>query len=1620
MDTTQPDQKLAAIATRVAAHAAREDAALLAALVAQTFLDVDPEDLASRSADAMAGALLSLWQLGRTRAAAEARLRVLSPTQDADGWASRHTVIQVVNDDMPFLVDSTGMEINRQGLTAHLTIHPVLAVQRDAQGRVTALASRREQPEWPRESWMHIEVDRQGDAAGRQRLAEGIGHVLDDVRAVTNDWPAMLAQLQGVVAEVEQDLRGLPNDGASADRRECLAFLHWLADGHMLLLGYRRHDLVHHEGEDALRLVPGSGLGVLRESGEEKLSPSFARLPQLARALARAPAPLVVMTKANARATIHRPGYVDYVGIKRLDGAGNVVGEHRFLGLLTSTAYSARVAEIPLLRGKVTAVAYGAGFAPDGHSGKALTHILETYPRDELFQISVEELRETALGILRLGERQRLRLFLRRDPFDRFISCLIYVPRENYGTDLRIRFQEILMRAFAGLSTDFDVLLTDAILARVHMTVRTTPGAVPAFDAKAVEAELTAAARRWDDELRDALIEAEGEARGMQLVRRWQRAFPAAFRERTGAQAAVADVRKLETLRRPGGEGNATAYALYRPLGAAGNRLGFKVYRAGAPVVLSLSLPMLEKLGLTVLTENPARLTPVESEPAWVHDFELELAGGPEIELEPVRPLFEDAFARVFDGLVENDEFNRLVLRANLSAEEIVILRAYAKYMRQTGFALSQSFIEATLATHPRIARQLVQLFKLRLEPATHEAGASEAQQQAIEAALEKVSNLSEDRVLRQYLALIRATLRTNYWRTNEKGERRSYLSFKFDPSQVPGLPEPRPMFEIFVYSTRFEGIHLRGGKVARGGLRWSDRPEDFRTEVLGLVKAQMVKNTVIVPVGSKGGFVLKKAPPTSEREAYMAEGVACYKDFLRGLLDLTDNLVGGKVVPPPQTVRHDGDDPYLVVAADKGTATFSDFANGVSAEYGHWLGDAFASGGSVGYDHKKMGITARGAWESVKRHFREMGIDTQSTDFTVVGIGDMSGDVFGNGMLLSPHIKLVAAFDHRHVFIDPRPDPAQSLAERQRLFNLPRSSWADYNAELISRGGGVWPRSAKSVPISPEARAVLGIESPAQAMTPAELIHAILKAPVDLLYNGGIGTYVKAADESHAQVGDRANDAIRVDGRELRCKVVAEGGNLGCTQLGRIEYAQVGADGSGGRINTDAIDNSAGVDTSDHEVNIKILLNLVQADGELTEKQRNKLLAEMTDEVASLVLRDNYFQSQALALTRRRSVQLLEQQQRFIRYLEKQGKLNRAIEYLPSDEEIDDRRTKGTGLTQPELAVLLAYSKIWLSDALIGSDLPEDPWIASALERYFPTPLRARYAAVMPRHPLKREIVATHVLNSMINRVGPTFVHRLMEATGASAPQVVRAYLLTRECFGFVPLWQAIESLDSKVPDAAQGEMLLELGQLTVRATSWFLRSRRLAGPIGATIEAFRPAVEALGQREAARLAGLSNEGGGGLSHALTKGWIEAGVPNDLARRVASSTALQAALDIVEIAEGAKQPIETVAELHTALGEKLNLPRLRQLVNRLPAEGYWQGLAKGALLDDLAAMQRALAASAMREATAGDASPLDAWARRNDGALERAQRLLSELAEARNVDLAMLSVALRELRNLM
>ena len=1596
---TDKAERLAELATLIGQRHAGAERAMLETFCAGYFQQADPDDVVPHTTEDLYGMASSHLKFARTRTAGQPKLRVLNPVAPEAGFASRHTVVEIVNDDMPFLVDSTSMEVNRQGLTLHLIFHPIFAVRRDEAGELVELQPRAARPEWPRESFMHLEVDRVADPVARAGLAEGIEHVLGDVRAAVTDWKVMVAKLREVIRELDERPPPVPREELTESR----ALLQWLTEDHLLLLGYRCNDLRERNGE--LELVRGddAGLGILRESGVSKAtSISFSTAPRAMRALAMSPSPFLLVTKATTRSTVHRPGYVDYVGVKRFDNAGRVIGEHRFIGLFTSAAYSARVTEMPIVRGKVRAVTERAGLAPASHLGKALTHILETYPRDELFQISIDELAEIANGIVQLGERQRFRLFVRHDAFERFVSCLIFVPRENYTTELRRKFQWILLEAFNGSAAEFEVLLTDEVLARIHITVRTTPGWIPPYNRRTLEAQLAAAARRWEDDLREALNSSMDEAVAARALRRYGSAFPASYREHIDAASAVDDVTSLDRLSR-----SDLVLRLYRPAGTATRRLGFKIYRGTAPVPLSDSLPMLEHMGVRVLSERPYEITPDGAEPLWIHDFELESPAGDELDVAALAPLFEDAFARVFTGRIENDDFNRLVLKAGLAADEVSVLRAYAKYLRQIGFPLSQPYIEATLDAHPRIAGMLVRLFRLRFSPDRHDEDAAASQVRAIEQALDRVPNASEDRVLRQLLALMLATLRTNFWRTGvgatgEEGPRRTFISFKFDPKLIPALPEPRPMFEIFVYSTRFEGVHLRGGRVARGGLRWSDRPEDFRTEVLGLVKAQQVKNTVIVPVGSKGGFVLKKAPPATDREAFLREGVACYQDYLRGLLDLTDNLVSGKGVPPPQVVRHDGDDPYLVVAADKGTATFSDYANTISAEYGHWLGDAFASGGSAGYDHKKMGITARGAWESVKRHFREMGVDTQSTDFSCVGIGDMSGDVFGNGMLLSHHIRLVAAFDHRHIFIDPTPDTAASHAERERMFALPRSSWADYDARRISPGGGIWSRAEKSIPVSPQAQAVLGIAS--ASLTPNELIGAILRAQVDLLYNGGIGTYVKSAGESHADVGDRANDAVRINGTELRCKVVCEGGNLGLTQRGRIEAALNGV-----RLYTDAIDNSAGVDTSDHEVNIKILLSMPMADSRLSLQQRNELLAEMTDDVAELVLQDNYFQTQALSVGKHTARKLLEQQQRMMRFLEKEGRLNRALEFLPDDETIAERRAAGLALTGPELAVLLAYAKMWLSDELLVSNLPDDPWVANALLRYFPQRLIAQFGGDISRHPLRREIVATVVLNEMVNRVGPSFTHQMTSSTGATPAQVVRAFMLTREVFALGPTWQAIEALDNKVADQTQAEMLMELGRRTVRAATWFLRSRSLIEPMEQTIARLTPAVRQF-------LDHLRGTGPASWRAPLVEmqaRFTQRGVPESLAFEVAAATTSLAALDLAEVAETARRPLIEVADTYFRIGDTLGLARLRAQVAALPSDAYWQALAKAASSDDLASLQRQLTADALQ------AGGLEPWQHAQAAALERARRMLAELAEVRSADLAMISVALRELRNL-
>ncbi|MBL8438600.1 MAG: NAD-glutamate dehydrogenase [Zoogloeaceae bacterium] len=1578
-----------------------DQAQLVEAFGRQYFAQVAPEDISEYACADLYGAMLSHFNFARRFPDGPAKLRVYNPRQEEHGWESTHTVIEILQRDMPFLVDSITMEVNRQGLTQHLIIHPVIKIQRDDAGLLVGVVADRGAPEGRFESVIHVEVGRRTEAADLAALEQGLARVLGDVTAAVEDWRPMQERVAECIREVQQ---GVPKE--LGDTEEERAFLEWVAAENFTFLGYREYRLMEDQGEIHLDAVPGSGLGVLREAQAER-SAGFSALPAEIRARAKEPR-LLVLTKSNTRATVHRPGYLDYIGVKRFDAAGQVIGERRFLGMYTSTAYHANPEAIPLLRRKAAHIMARAGFLPRSHAAKALTTILQQYPRDELFQIGDDELYDHAMGILRLGERQRTRLFVRQDPYGRYFSCLIFTPRENYDTVLRQRFQAILMQVFEGHSSDFEVQLSESVLARILIVIRTAPGASPAFEVRDLEARLVRAARRWEDDLHAALLEHCGEERASGLFSRYRAAFPAGYREEHAVRAAVQDIELMESLT----DAEALALSLYVPLESAPGHLRFRLLQRGKPVPLSVSLPILERMGVRVLEDRPYEIEVADGPPVWIHDFGMVAGDLGELRIEGLREVFQEAFRRVWRSQAENDDFNRLVLHARFNWREVALLRAYAKYMKQAGVAFSQAYMEQTLAGYPAVARKLVSLFQLRFDPAANgdRAAGERALVAEIKADLEKVANLDDDRILRQFLALVLATLRTNFFQPGQDGAVKAWISFKFDSSRIPGLPEPKPAYEIFVYAPYMEGVHLRGGRVARGGLRWSDRMEDFRTEVLGLVKAQMVKNAVIVPVGSKGGFVVKNPPPAGDREALLQEGIACYRTFLRGLLDLTDNLVAGQVVPPPAVVRHDGDDPYLVVAADKGTATFSDYANEISREYGFWLADAFASGGSAGYDHKKMGITARGAWESVKRHFRQLGHDTQTKDFTVVGIGDMSGDVFGNGMLLSPHIRLVAAFDHRHVFIDPNPDAAAGIAERQRLFQLPRSSWADYDLSKISEGGGVWPRSAKSIPLSPQVRTVLDVT--AEALTPQELIRAILMAPADLLYNGGIGTYVKASDEPNSAVGDRANDGIRINGGELRVRVVGEGGNLGLTQKGRIEFAL-----KGGRICTDAIDNSGGVDCSDHEVNIKILLNGVVAEGDLTPKQRDKLLADMTDEVAALVLRDNYFQTQVIAIMAGRAGDLLDQHARYMRHLANAGRLNRRIEFLPFDEEIAERKAKGLGLTAPELAVLLAYSKLELYDVVLASDVPEDPYIATALDRYFPQPLRERFGEAIRRHPLRREIISTHVINSMINRVGASFVFRMHEESGAAGPDIVRAYIATREIFDLVHFWKRIEALDNQVADATQTAMVVAAQQLIVHGTLWFLRRREHLRDLDVTLKRFAPGVAELVRVSYDLLtASYRSDLDAEIAHL-----VALGVPEPLARQAACMGVLHSALDIVEIAGESGRGPGAVAEAYSTLDGNLDLHWLWRQVVALPTDTHWQGLARKAMLDDLAAQLRNLTAGVLR---LGDddsecAHLIAQWRDSQAYQLGRWEQVRSELKAAGNLDMSMVAVALRELRAL-
>ncbi|MBT5079834.1 MAG: NAD-glutamate dehydrogenase [Rhodospirillaceae bacterium] len=1593
----------------------RAEADEIKAFFEQFYARVPTEDVNEASAENLYGAALSLWKFAAQRTADQTKLRVYNPRMEEHGWKSPHTIVEIVTEDMPFLVDSITSNLNQWDCQVHLAIHPVVRLRRGDNGAREELL-----PPVPNgkpglsEAVMHIQIAEQSDPGALQKITDDLCGVLRDIHVAVSDWPAMLAQLDDTIANMKTG--AFPQSKAEVAESE--AFLAWMRENHFTLLGCR--DYSYKQGTaksgsaDQLDILPGTSLGIFRDEARNILTRpdgnTAAATATIAQQFIRRDEILLV-TKTGVRGTVHRPVHMDYIGVKRYNGKGKLIGERRFVGLFTSSAFNRTPRDIPLLRRKLSLALEQAGLEPSSHDGKALTHILETYPRDELWQIDVPTLTRIATGILDLQERPRFRLFARRDTFERYFTVLVYMPRERLNTELRERFTDLLCQAVNGRLSNYYTEVTQSPLARVHFILGINAGGVPEeLDFAAIEKRLIAAARDWQDDFYDALVDHWGEEGGNRLAARYGKAFPTSYTEHFNAEFALRDIDGIEVLN----NGGDVSLNIYRMIEDGDHVVRFKIYHPGQALPLSDCLPMMENMGLRVIGEEPYRIALAGEETIWIHNFLLEEQDGEAVDLTALKAGFEEAFAKVWRGEVEDDGFNRLVLKAGLGWRHVVVLRTLCKYLRQTGIAYSQDYMEETLARNHGITNMISALFQVRFDPAATKGRQAKVDKliKGIMDGLEAVESLDEDGILRRFLNLIQAALRTNYFQVDENGQPKTYLSIKFDSQAVDELPLPRPFREIFVYSPRVEGVHLRGGKVARGGLRWSDRREDFRTEVLGLMKAQMVKNAVIVPVGSKGGFVPKRLPPIGPgaggREAAQEEAIACYKTFIRGLLDVTDNLSGTDVVPPPLVERYDEDDPYLVVAADKGTATFSDIANGVAIDYGFWLGDAFASGGAKGYDHKVMGITARGAWESVKRHFREMGRDIQNEDFTVVGCGDMSGDVFGNGMLLSKHIRLLAAFDHRNIFIDPSPDAAVSWRERERLFALPRSSWEDYEGKLISKGGGVFDRKAKAIDLSPEMTRLTGLQ--AKSVTPNELIHALLQAEADLLWFGGIGTYIKAASESDLNAGDRANDAVRINGSELRAKVVGEGGNLGITQLGRLEIAQ-----AGGRLNSDAIDNSAGVDCSDHEVNIKVLIDAVVADGEMTDKQRNRLLVEMTDEVGELVLRDNYLQTQSLSVLEQQAPALLESHARYMRDLERDDLLDREVEFLPDDEALADRAADGKGLTRPELSVLLSYAKMELYDKLLASDVTKSEGLVPDLIKYFPRPLRHGQREAILKHRLRPEIIATVLANSIVNRVGITFVHDVIEETGASVEAISRSYAAARDLFDMRHIWGETETLDNNVATALQTEIVLSTAGFLRRMTLWFLQNAEQPLRINSIVTAFGPGVASLsdqlgkivGSHESKRIA------------AGVAALVKQGVPEAMARRIEGLVSMTAACDIVQVAADCDRPVVEVGQVHFALGARLGLDRLCTAAEALEAEDYWQRQAITSIVDDLRGQQRALTSVVLRQANgAAGEKAVEKWCVANEPEIRRSDEMIAEF-EAGGIDIAKLALANRYMRRL-
>ncbi|MBL0797545.1 MULTISPECIES: NAD-glutamate dehydrogenase [unclassified Pseudomonas] len=1589
----------------LAQHISEQALPQVALFAEQFFGIISLDELTQRRLSDLAGCTLSAWRLLERFDHAQPQVRVYNPDYERHGWQSTHTAVEVLHHDLPFLVDSVRTELNRRGYSIHTLQTTVLSVRRGSKGELLEILPKGTTGEGVlHESLMYLEIDRCANAAELNVLSKELEQVLGEVRVAVSDFEPMKAKVQEILTKLDNSAFAVDAD----EKNEIKSFLEWLVGNHFTFLGYEEFTVVDQADGGHIEYDQNSFLG-LTKMLRTGLTNEDRHIEDYAVKYLREPT-LLSFAKAAHPSRVHRPAYPDYVSIREIDADGKVIKEHRFMGLYTSSVYGESVRVIPFIRRKVEEIERRSGFQAKAHLGKELAQVLEVLPRDDLFQTPVDELFSTVMSIVQIQERNKIRVFLRKDPYGRFCYCLAYVPRDIYSTEVRQKIQQVLMERLKASDCEFWTFFSESVLARVQLILRVDPKNRIDIDPLQLENEVIQACRSWQDDYAALTVETFGEANGTNVLADFPKGFPAGYRERFAAHSAVVDMQHLLNL----SEKKPLAMSFYQPLASGPRELHCKLYHADTPLALSDVLPILENLGLRVLGEFPYRLRHTNGREFWIHDFAFTAAEGLDLDIQQLNDTLQDAFVHIVRGDAENDAFNRLVLTAGLPWRDVALLRAYARYLKQIRLGFDLGYIASTLNNHTDIARELTRLFKTRFYLA-RKLGSDDLDdkqqrlEQAILTALDDVQVLNEDRILRRYLDLIKATLRTNFYQTDANGQNKSYFSFKFNPHLIPELPKPVPKFEIFVYSPRVEGVHLRFGNVARGGLRWSDREEDFRTEVLGLVKAQQVKNSVIVPVGAKGGFLPRRLPLGGSRDEIAAEGIACYRIFISGLLDITDNLKDGKLVPPANVVRHDDDDPYLVVAADKGTATFSDIANGIAIDYGFWLGDAFASGGSAGYDHKKMGITAKGAWVGVQRHFRERGINVQEDSITVVGVGDMAGDVFGNGLLMSDKLQLVAAFNHLHIFIDPNPNPATSFAERQRMFDLPRSAWSDYDTSIMSEGGGIFSRSAKSIAISPQMKERFDIQ--ADKLTPTELLNALLKAPVDLLWNGGIGTYVKASTESHADVGDKANDALRVNGNELRCKVVGEGGNLGMTQLGRVEFGL-----NGGGSNTDFIDNAGGVDCSDHEVNIKILLNEVVQAGDMTDKQRNQLLASMTDEVGGLVLGNNYKQTQALSLAARRAYARIAEYKRLMSDLEGRGKLDRAIEFLPTEEQLAERVAEGHGLTRPELSVLISYSKIDLKEQLLGSLVPDDDYLTRDMETAFPPTLVSKFSEAMRRHRLKREIVSTQIANDLVNHMGITFVQRLKESTGMTPANVAGAYVIVRDIFHLPHWFRQIEALDYQVSADVQLELMDELMRLGRRATRWFLRARRNEQNAARDVAHFGPHLKELGLKLDELLSGEIRENW----QERYQAYVAAGVPELLARMVAGTTHLYTLLPIIEAADVTGQDPAEVAKAYFAVGSALDITWYISQISALPVENNWQALAREAFRDDVDWQQRAITIAVL-QAGGGDSdveTRLALWMKQNDAMIERWRAMLVEIRAASGTDYAMYAVANRELND--